>query len=259
MANTPGPVSTIEDTINQLFSAKGLIPWWNATVTQYFNGADEKGTDYTLGGTGYTVGSLTAGRIITVQAPPPAPYSSLGYVVQVLNPDGSLIHYQHLQAASVNVGDTVQPGSPIGTQGGCADGNYQGLGLPCAGGNQDDYSTGTHIEVRYSPTYDPNGGIWGQNWIDPFSIFQQIATNNAGAGADTTYVGATPPTPTGSPTPGAGSSDIKTQVAAFGVKAALFLLALVLVMFGIYMLFKKQLDARFPGLHKALHGGGREA
>lgn len=175
MTTSTAPNPTSSTTIQQLFQQLGLPLWWQ-NVTQAWGQNGEKGTDFGLGGFGKPVGSIVSGKVVYV-GNGGYPGSSIGQIVQIQTANG-LIHYQHLMSSSVQVGQTVQPGTVIGTGGGCPTGCYPpglvGNGCSC----YDQYSTGQHIEVRWSPTYNPSGGVWSQAWQSPMSQFQQLVSGS---------------------------------------------------------------------------------
>lgn len=221
-------------TIGDIFAGAGLTQWWN-NPTQFFGQNGEMGTDYSMGGTGQPVGAIQGGQVVYVGAPyaNDPNHSSLGYVVQILGPDGNLYHYQHLESPNVQQGDTIQPGQVVGLSGGCPVGAYNGQG----GCNWTDaWSTGPHIEVRLAP-YNANGGVWNQAWQNPYSTFLQM-----GGGTPTTT-----PTGTGggqSPQSANGSTaaTISTGLTSFAQRAGIFVLSLVLVGAGAFLLFKNQIE-----------------
>lgn len=151
-----------------IFQSRGATVWWDRRhLTQGFNNRNEKGQDFGLP-LNTPIASISSGRVIYAQRMNSDPGSSVGYIVQVENADGSIFHYQHLRTSSVHVGDYVRVGQMLGLSGGCPANGYGSGGCT----RTDQYTTGPHIEVRYSPTYDASRGAWGQNWIDPGSAFQ---------------------------------------------------------------------------------------
>lgn len=232
--STPPPPK-LSETVAQLFNLKGLVAWWNASdITQAFGHNGEEGDDYGLGNFGVPVGSITWGKVVYV-GDGGFPGSSIGQIVQVLNTDGSLLHYQHLKTSNVKAGDSVSPGTVVGSGGGCPIGCY-GTNPSCT--CYDQYSSGQHIEVRYSPTYNASKGVWSQNWVNPQNIFIKLAGLDAG-GADASPVSSGSPADTsGAPVPIIGN------LSGFAVKAGVFLFALAFVGFGVYLLFKPQIDAK---------------
>lgn len=185
-------------TVAQYFQQEGLPLWWNF-ITQRFNPPNEYGTDFGCGGFGGSVGAVASGKVIYVGDPyaNDPNHSSLNYVVQIVDPSSlELWHYQHLWGPAVAVGDTVLQGQVVGVQGGCP---LPGDGWPC--GNNgcpdntcDDWTTGSHIEVRYAPVWSSSGGVWSQNWIDPLSAIDAAAQAQMGSA----------PPPPGGHLPGGG-------------------------------------------------------
>lgn len=224
-------------TVAQIFQQLGLIQWWDSSrVTQRYGQNGEKGTDFGLGGFGRPVGSITSGTVVYVGD---GGYggSSIGQIVQVLTPDGHLLHYQHLKTSEVTKGQKVGVGTVLGTGGGCPVGAYPSD--PSAQGctRYDSFSTGQHIEVRYSPTYNAGAGVWGQNWAgNNLAIFQQIAGGAAGS--------------IGLPFSGNGSngqsgtpaSPVNLNWGSIGTKIGVFVFGLVLLLIGLYMTFQPQID-----------------
>lgn len=85
-------------------------------------------------------------------------------------------HYQHLMAPAVQVGQQVTTGDVIGWSGGCAPGGYGSNSNSCS--MTDQYSTGPHIEVREA--YVPRAStapasVWGYQWINPQSDLNYYA------------------------------------------------------------------------------------
>lgn len=163
-------------TVADLFSQLGLTPWWEISPSQRFGGNNngEWGEDFPMR-PGTRVGSITAGKVVYVGQPQPG--NSIGYVVQVESPDGSLTHYQHLQSATVHEGDTVAPGDVVGLSGGCPSGAYTSTACKWTDSN----STGPHIEVRRASGYSPSGGVWYQQWQDPSGQWNSLAGEEAGS------------------------------------------------------------------------------
>lgn len=235
-------------TVADVFSQIGLTQWWGKTVSQTFGENGEMGTDFAMP-SGLAVGSITSGKVIYVGD---AGYghdpnhSSLGQVVQVLNNDGSLIHYQHLEKASVRVGQAVQPGTVIGLSGGCPVGAYVNpLGRNgCTNGATDQWSTGTHIEVRWASKYNPNGGVWSQSWVNPLTTFLNMSKQDAGnSSATLTSTGSSPIQQTSSaPSTSQQSGNWLDSVKAFAEKSGLFILGVVIAIMGLYLIFKDQID-----------------
>lgn len=176
MATTAGDIGTwFQGSVSKLFQQLGLIQWWDTSrVTQFFGQNGERGTDFGLGQFGANVGSLTAGKVVYI-GNGGYPGSSIGQIVQVLMPNGGLVHYQHLMTSNVTVGQQVLPGTVLGTGGGCPVGKYPNpLSSSQGCTSYDQYSSGQHIEVRYSPSYSPSGGVWSQAWTNPLGIFQGL-------------------------------------------------------------------------------------
>lgn len=176
MASAGSNAASFTGTISQLFSQLGLTQWWQTNrVTQFFGANGEAGTDFGLGQFGASVGSLTSGKVVYV-GNGGYPGSSIGQIVQILTPSNMLVHYQHLMTSNVTVGQQVLPGTVIGTGGGCPAGAYPNPLSSSQGCTRyDQFSSGQHIEVRVSNSYNPSGGVWSQAWTNPLSTFQQLA------------------------------------------------------------------------------------
>jgi hypothetical protein len=196
----------------QIFAAKGLIQWWKYPTQRYGQNGEE-GTDYSFGSFGAPIGAIAGGKVVYV-GNGGYPGSSIGQIVQILLPNGQLMHYQHLQTANVRVGQVVGVGDVIGTLGGCPTGGY-GSGLACT--RFDQWSTGGHIEVRLSNGYNPTAPApWNDGtWVDPHAKFLAIA----GAPA----VGGTPTGSTGASSTGASGSPAAAAAAAANALLATFL------------------------------------
>jgi hypothetical protein len=218
-------MSTVSDIFNQFH----LVQWWQINrVTQFFGQNGEQGADYGLTGFGVPVGSITSGRVVYV-GDGGYPGSSIGQVVQVLSPDG-VYHYQHLQSSSVIMGQTVHVGDIIGTSGGCPSGCYgQNPSCTC----YDQYSSGQHIEVRYSSSYNQSADMWHRgNWTNPVWHFMGLA---GGTGIPGTGVAGQS---------NSSSNDIGTQLKTFsigiGQKVGLIVVGLTLIIVGSFLLFPEQ-------------------
>lgn len=222
-------------TVAQAFAGLNLPEWWNLHISQFFGQNSEEGEDYNFGSFGRPVGSITGGRVVYV-GDGGYPGSSIGQIVQILTPGGQLIHYQHLMTSNVLKGQIVQVGTVIGTGGGCPVGAY-GSGTSCT--RTDQFSTGEHIEVRYAPNYNAGGGVWSQAWQAPASIFKAMAGQ---ATTDVASASSNANAATGAGSPPIGATLI-SSIQSAGVKIGVFLLALVLVGAGFYLLFSKQIDA----------------
>lgn len=229
-------------TVEQLFTQLNIPLWWK-TPTQLFNGGSEKGTDYSLGAMNQPVGSLTKGTVVYV-GDGGLPGSSVGQIVQIRTNDGALLHYQHLKVAKVHTGQAVSTGDIIGLGGGCPVGGYFADNSRNDCKFYDAYSTGQHIEVRYSPSYSAAGGVWNQNWLNPAAIFTNLAGKPAGGNTNSPVGGA------GQVSSGAGGGSL--PFALWGSKVGLFVLALVILSFGLYLLFQRQVNA-------AVRGGAKTA
>lgn len=221
-------------TVAQAFQSLGLVQWWNFP-TQTFGQNGEKGTDFGMGGTGKPVGSLTPGRVVYV-GDGGYPGSSIGQIVQVLTPDGKLLHYQHLKSSNVSVGQSVQVGTPVGTSGGCPVGAYSSDGQSCT--RTDTFTTGQHIEVRIAGNYNPANGVWSQAWINPLATFISVAGQPATNVTTSIATSGSSSGSSGTPSANAWVDQIRGE----GIKIGLFVLALVLAGFGFYLLFQKQMN-----------------
>lgn len=146
-------------TVAQAFQQAGLVQWWSKPSQRFgqsWNGEVEEGTDFSIG-LKTPIGSITSGTVIYVGT---GGYNdpSLGTIVQIRQADGSITHYQHLSSSNLKVGQKVGIASIIGLSGGVAG----------------RFSSGPHIEVRFSSTYSPNAGVWSQHWIDSYPIIQKM-------------------------------------------------------------------------------------
>lgn len=175
-----------------------------------------------------------------------ADYAAWGGEVFV-KPDagGPEYYYYHLDRNDVSAGQHVSAGQEIGLSGGENPG-YPGALHP----TQPQYSTGPHTHVGFwtSWTSGPNGTIpFGP---DITSLLNAIKTgqapipNNSPAGP----TGPAPNSPGTSPggTPTASSivfGNWQTTAQSGLVRIGLFLIALLLVGFGLYAMFKTQIDS----------------
>lgn len=164
--------TTSTQTVAQIFQAKNLVQWWN-NPTQTFGQNGEMGCDYGMGNFGVPVGAIAAGTVIYV-GDGGYPGSSIGSVVQIALPDGSLTHYQHLMSTNLKVGNTVAVADTVGLGGGCPAGSY-GTNPACT--VYDQFSTGQHIEVRFANSYTKSGMPWSNaGWVNPQQIFLRMAS-----------------------------------------------------------------------------------
>ncbi len=149
-------------TISQVFQKKKLWEWYASTVTNKFDGASEKGQDYSTA-YGTPVGVAVGGKIVRIAHN----NNGINDVVELQSGDGAVWLYQHI-TSKVSVGQVLQCGDIIGTEN----------GLP-----RDLYSTGPHIEVRYCPPGQWKSSLisWNEHWINPASIFGSLAGQTAGS------------------------------------------------------------------------------
>ncbi|SRR5712691_4610528 len=227
-------------TVSDIFNRFHLVQWWQINrITQFFGQNGEQGADYGMGGFGVPVGSITSGRVVYV-GDGGYPGSSIGQVVQVLSSDG-VYHYQHLQNSSVIEGQTVNVGDIIGTSGGCPVGGYGSNGQcafldPGCPNGPTCFSSGQHIEVRYSSTYNQSADMWHRgNWTNPVWHFMGLA---GGTGIPGTGVASSSSTSSN----GLGAQ-INTFAIGIGQKIGLIVVGLTLIVVGAFLLFPKQVQA----------------
>lgn len=155
----------------QIFQSQGLWAWWlqnNGKGTNPFNGVTEKGIDF-ANSYGTPIGAIQGGQVIVREHF----NNSIGDLVVIQSSSGYWL-YQHL-TSSLQLGDTIPTGGIVGTEN----------GLPV-----DVYSTGPHIEVRYSPTYNTKIDSWLQPWINPLPVFTMIGNEQDNTGIPfTTSIG----------------------------------------------------------------------
>lgn len=272
-------LNKIKGTVADEFKSLGLFPWWQQQPTQSFGVNGELGADFAAKAN-TPIGAITGGRVVNVFHSGPAG-SSIGYIVQVQDEGGGLWHYQHLRNARVAVGQTISPGDVVGTSGGCMEGAYGSDGNSCSA--FDPWSTGPHIEVRYSPTFRGNTNDWhtagDQQWRNPLPAIQAAALasplgglnpiiQQLYAGQNGGTQGSFNPTPLstqgGSSSsggahdlhipaifPGGSAVDINLDPAIdFSVRALLILIGIALVLVGIFLVTRpdKKLEAVAPEL-----------
>ena len=250
MPGSPGQTIILAPEVN--FIKNKLIVWWQQPHGPLFGqtslGMTEKGTDWNMP-FGSPVGAIEGGQVVYAGLPPDsqvAGHTSLGYVVQIKNVDGTLIHYQHLNGLGpgIQTGSFVGNGQVIGYSGGCATGSSANNCIT------DQWSSGPHIEVRFSPTYNSSAGIWGQNWQDPLPYFIKLGASLKPGTTGTNTIG-TAYGPTGQPSNpivqgscapwdiGCIWGKIGPQLTSWGEHIAIFAMALLLVVLGISLLSEK--------------------
>lgn len=167
MSTASGTPTTQNATVDQVFQAKGLWRWYASPVTNRYDGASEKGQDYsTTWGT--PIGIVAGGTVVRT-----AHFTdSVGDVVEIQAGDGSVWLYQHI-TSRVRRGQTVSTGDVVGTEN----------GLPV-----DQHSTGPHIEVRYCPPGRWSASIdsWSEPWVNPASLFARSGSMPATGPGSTT-------------------------------------------------------------------------
>lgn len=184
------PESGAELTVSQTFQQQHLVQWWNNNVGQGFGENGEEGTDFDMG-VNTPVGAIAGGIVTFVGAPyaNDPQHSSFGYGVMIHATDG-MYWYQHLHSTALRIGNAVDVGAIVGLSGGCSSyyNKYpQGQGgacIPnsvpgCTQGWQDCWSSGAHIEVRWTPQIILNKMFYDMPWVDPYGHFQQIAQEAA--------------------------------------------------------------------------------
>jgi murein DD-endopeptidase MepM/ murein hydrolase activator NlpD len=160
-------------TVDQVFTQAGLWKWYSSPATNPFDGVNEKGMDF-ANAFGTPVGSPIAGSVVrTAQFA-----NSIGSMIEIQAVDGSVWLFQHL-TGKLATGAKVSVGTIIGLEN----------GLPV-----DQYSTGPHIEVRYTApgTWNAATPQYGEPWINPASVYAKIG----GAAASGTPPPVSVPTPT---------------------------------------------------------------
>lgn len=148
------PALQPSQTVDQIFTQKGLWKWYNDHITWGFNGGNELGDDFAT--TWHTpVATPVAGTVQSIVHH----NNSVSDVITIIDTSGGTWQYLH-QDAQVRQGQTVQVGDVIGLEN----------GLPV-----DAYSTGPHIEVRYKPA--------GQTaWSDPTPKFRSMGATTGVSG-----------------------------------------------------------------------------
>ncbi len=187
-------------------------------------------------------------------------------------------HFQHLMAPSVSVGQQITAGQVLGYSGGCPPNGYGSSNTSCS--IHDQYSTGPHIEVReaYVPSgSQPPSSVWGYNWINPQSDLNYYAKATGGLATKTSptaspgNIPANPnqgiPNPCGdilasayataaqdqNPVSAAATRAsaqfsytwcvIQQDLKSIAIKLGLFLLAVILILVGGYVVFRPELDS----------------
>ena len=216
-----------------------LIKWWKQASLRGFGQNGEQGRDFDMPFNS-PVGSITAGKVVYAGLPPDSKtpgHTSLGYVVQVLTPDGRLLHYQHLWTKSVNVGDNVNVGTILGTSGGCAKGS---TARNCI---TDQWSTGPHIEVREAP-YKQNAGLWGYTWENPDPYISKVTGSSVNAASGTSGVSSAYQQAEGGCNVGdvvCWFNQLQPTLVNWGEAIAIFAIALVMIIVGFFLLAGKSI------------------
>lgn len=164
-------------TVSQIFKQKGLWQWWTQNGgygTNPYNGSSELGIDYS-NAYGTPIGIPASGTVKAIYHN----NNSINDIVVVQLSNGAAMWFQHINAA-VKVGQSVGVGSVVG---------YQN-GLPI-----DQYSTGSHIEVRYSNAWSSNP--YGMQWVNPWLVFSTIGNTTGTPGTSSPGFGGGPGQPFG--------------------------------------------------------------
>lgn len=221
----PAPVAVPGGTnlsVDATFKQLGLWRWYASPITNYWNGATEKGQDYSTN-FGAPVGVPVGGKVVRITHN----NNSIGDIVEVMDTRGAVWLYQHINS-KVSVGQSLKTGDVVGTEN----------GLPV-----DQYSTGPHIEVRYARPGTWNSGIdsWNEPWTNPMSVFGAIGGQQADTIAPTiagSFFG-----PGGNPlTQGCNLLDIGCWAVKFGEAIGIFVLAVVLIVFGLVLMNAKPIE-----------------
>lgn len=156
-------------TVARYFQSIHLVQWW-MSPTQRFGQNGEQGTDFGVP-LNTPIGSPIAGTVVYSAYTGDA---SLGYVIQIQDAQGGLWHFQHMNSALARVGQNVAVGQNLGN----------------SGGPPGQFSTGPHIEVRYSRTFNKalangtglGGAFWSDGqWIDSYPIITGVANGPVGS------------------------------------------------------------------------------
>ncbi len=161
-------------TVDQVFTSLGLWKWYSSTPTNPFDGVNEKGIDF-ASSFGTPVGSPVAGTVVrTLQW-----QNSIGTMIEIQATDGSVWLFQHL-TGKLQTGAKVSVGTVVGLEN----------GLPV-----DQYSTGPHIEVRYTApgTWSAAQPQYAEPWINPASVYAKIGSSSVTGGTPPPGGGTTPP------------------------------------------------------------------
>lgn len=166
-----GSSGSQEQTPAQIFNQNKWHVWWNDGISQTYTAGTELGTDYNT--KLYTeIRAITPGKVVYAISN----NNAIGYVIGINTGDG-LHHYQHLQSSPLKKGDTVTLGQVVGISGGCAPNCYGISDCTC---KNMAYSTGPHIEVRWSPTYVASKGTEGQAYAPSDQHFKDIGGTPSG-------------------------------------------------------------------------------
>lgn len=120
-------------------------------------GYAEQGNDYGLPH-GTALSAPISGKVKVVR--PSDPYSGTGLTVYIVRPDGSRVYIGHMGTTTLQDGQMVGAGDPIGTSGGVP-------GVDEYPGN----STGAHVEIGM---YDSRGNLY-----DPRQVLLAVTQNPA--------------------------------------------------------------------------------
>jgi len=154
--------------------------------------------------------------------------------IQPDNPKIPRYYYYHLDTLTTQAGEHVSAGQMIGLSGGQNSGG--------SNPSQPQYSSGVHTHVGFFTkwTSTPLGTRPYGPDITPYV--------NALSKGQSIPQGVSNPD-TGTPAPGSAQTSTGPNLQSFGIKAGLFVAALVLVGFGAYITFKPQADEM---IHKGI-------
>ncbi len=206
-------------------------PWWTFPRIDNFGQIDPQGDYYkpdtnVLTPYGYPVLAGVPGTVTSVQR---TGYGQSVVTIKLDNPLNSLAthtFFEHMHDATVVPGQHVTAGTQVGDANLAGEGANLGFGLYPG----DVYGSGSAWPIEQQDLAPGGAGL-----LNPISLINQLKLGITPTGSDIS----------GGSTidPNAGNEITVPNLGPIAVKAGLFLVALILVGFGFYVLFEKQIDS----------------
>ncbi len=182
----------------------------------------------------YPITALLPGTVTNVDTSSPWGEAVTIKLDNPLNPLATHTAYLHLSNVDVKVGDHVNPGDFLGRNGGAVPGPQHGIPVGFALYSGDHYGYGSAWTTLLA-------NISGS--LDPYPVLQAAKSGNLQTTGSLSSTGTYTPTQNCAPWDiGCVWSKVQPGLISIGIRIGLFLLAVILILVGGYVVFKPELD-----------------